>query len=101
MEDWPFDQAPNVACITSVNVLNRTHHILQVCHFADDHSWGFTCGLTNKEEDARIIGMGEALERDPTLRGIADLPPGWSATRVSVGGPWRRYPTSTAIDDQA
>jgi hypothetical protein len=34
--------------------------------------------------------MGEALEFDPTLRTIADLPPGWTAWREAVGSAWHR-----------
>jgi len=36
--------------------------------------------------------MGTALGLDPTLRSIADLPPGWSATRTHVGDEWVRQP---------
>ena len=33
----------------------------------------------------------EALRIDPTLRTIADLPPGWTAWREHVGGDWHRF----------
>lgn len=88
--DWPFDQAPNVAAITTVNVLERGAPILVVLHYDDDDSWAFLCGTTNDEGDGRVIGMRAALRLDPTLREIADLPPGWRAERAAVGGPWRR-----------
>jgi len=87
--DWPFDQAPNVAAITTRQVLDDGLPILVVTH-SDDHDWAFVCGTTNKVEDGRVIGMGEALEIDPTLRSIADLPPGWTARRDRVGAPWHR-----------
>ncbi|MBL8203532.1 MAG: hypothetical protein JNM09_04825 [Blastocatellia bacterium] len=89
-EDWPFDQEENVAAITTVHVLERRLPILRVRHYDDDHSWAFVCGTTNDVKDGQVIGMGEALEFDPTLRTIADLPPGWSAWRESVGGAWYR-----------
>ena len=44
--EWPFDQAPNVAAITTVNVLERRAPILVVLHYRDDDSWAFLCGLT-------------------------------------------------------
>jgi hypothetical protein len=89
-DNWPFDQTPNVAAITTVNVLERGAPVLVVVHYADDHSWAFLCGLTNDDSDGRVIGMGEAVGRDPTLREIADLPPGWRAQRARVGDPWHR-----------
>lgn len=94
-DDWPFDQAPNVAAITTVNVLERRAPILVVTHYDDDDSWAFLCGLTDDEEDGRVIGMGEALRLDPTLRGIANLPPGNTARRDRVGGPWHLSPART------
>jgi hypothetical protein len=88
--DWPFDQAPNVAAITTVGVIHRALPVLVVQHFGDDHSWGFLCGTTDETKDGRVIGMGEALLLDPGLRSIADLPPGWIARRSSVGGAWSK-----------
>jgi hypothetical protein len=91
-EPWPFDQAPNVAAITTVNVIERGAPILVVIHYDDDDSWAFLCGTTSEEADGRVIGMRHALRIDPTLRGIADLPPGWKARRAAVGQAWRRAP---------
>ncbi len=91
-DDWPFDQAPNVAALATVQVLENKFPILNVTHYSDDHSWAFTCGTTNNTEDARLISMHKVLERDPTLRTIADLPPGWTAWRERVGGEWHRSP---------
>ena len=91
-KDWPFDQAPNVAAITTVRVLEDNLPILQVTHYSDDHSWAFTCGTTNKTEDGRVVGMGRILKRDPSLRTIADLPPGWTAWRKRVGDEWQKAP---------
>jgi hypothetical protein len=89
-DDWPFDQAPNVAAITTRQVIEQKFPILCVTHYSDDHSWGFVCGTTDATEDGRVIGMSEALEIDPTLREIADLPPGWTARREKVGCMWQR-----------
>ena len=40
----------------------------------------------------RRRAMREALDIDPTLRTVADLPPGWTARRNTVGGSWHRFP---------
>ena len=87
--DWPFDQEPNVAAITTRQVLEGLP-ILRVTHYSDDDSWAFLCGTTNATDDGRVIAMEEALALDPTLRTIADLPPGWTAWRNQVGGTWSR-----------
>ena len=73
---WPFDQAKNVAAITSRFVLEERFPVLRVVHYSDDHSWAFECGTTNSSDDIRIIGMGEAVALDPTIMEIANLPPG-------------------------
>jgi len=89
---WPFDQAPGVAAITTVGVLENRLPILVVQHYADDHSWAFLCGTMDETKDGRVIGMGEVLEMDPSLRSIASLPPGWIARRATVGEDWEKEP---------
>ncbi|MBJ7538538.1 hypothetical protein [Marinomonas transparens] len=88
--NWPFDQAENVAAITTKQVVEASFPILMVVHYEDDDSWAFTCGTTNKSEDLMIVGMSEIVSLDSTLYSIADLPPGWSAVRESVGSEWVR-----------
>ena len=95
-DDWPFDQAPNVAAITTRQVIQDGLPILRVTHYIDDDSWAFVCGTTDKTEDGRVIGMGTALKLDPTLRTIAHLPPGWTAWRDSVGGDWHKFQNEKA-----
>src|SRR4030095_13856100 len=95
-EDWPFDQAPNVAAITTVRVLKDKFPVLRVTHYSDDDSWAFTCGTTNATKDGRVIGMHHVLELDPTLRTIADLRPGWTAWRERIGAAWHRSPNDNA-----
>jgi len=92
MKDWLFDQAPNVAAITTKQVIEEGLPILTVVHYSDDHSWAFVCGTSNATEDGRVIGMGTALKIDPTLETIADLPPGWHARRQAIGESWIREP---------
>ena len=94
MSEWPFDQASNVAAITTRQVIQDGLPILSVVHYSEDHSWAFVCGTSNADADGRVIGMGEALKIDSTLSGIADLPPGWCAHRQAVGQPWIKQPNS-------
>lgn len=90
-ERWLFDQAPNVAAVTSTHITKDGCPILLVTHYEDDHSWGFQSGKPVSMADAQVVGMSEIVRLDSTLFEIADLPPGWSAERDTVGGEWRRY----------
>jgi hypothetical protein len=40
-ELWAFDQGPEVAAITTGQVLDGGLPILRVTHYSDDHSWAF------------------------------------------------------------
>ena len=96
-QDWPFDQEPNVAAISTRQVIELDYPILLVTHYEDDDSWAFLCGTTEDyTQDGRVIGMGHVLDLDPTLRSVADLPPGWSAWRDSKDSEWVRYPETAA-----
>jgi hypothetical protein len=88
---WPFDQQPRVAAITTRQVIEQGFPILRVVHYSDDEDWAFTCGTTNDSNDIRVIAMEEALRIDQTIAEVADLPPGWRATRTFLGAPWARY----------
>ena len=87
---WEFDQERNVAAITTRQMVDENLPILCVAHYEDDHSWAFTCGTTSNSEDLMVVGMGEIVDRDPSLHSIADLQPGWSAYRDSLDGEWKR-----------
>lgn len=84
-----------MAATTTRQVIKDGLPILDVVHYLDDHSWAFVCGTTDWADDGRVITMGTALKLDPTLRGIADLPPGWAAWRDEVGGVWHRHERET------
>jgi len=92
VEEWPFDDVPNTASITTRQVLQGAP-ILLVTHDADDGSWQFLCGTTDDPADARVVGLGDMYKRDPTLATLADLPEGWRASRDSAALPWQRRPT--------
>jgi hypothetical protein len=99
-ERWLFDQAPNVAAVTSTHITKHGCPILLVTHYEDDHSWVFQSGKPVSMADAQVVGMGEIFRLDATLFEIADFPPGWSAERDTVGGEWRRYKDKWASDEK-
>jgi hypothetical protein len=87
---WPFDQAKDVAAVSDASVVERGAPILLAIHYSEDRSWAFLSGGAFDPAEGRVIGMGEAVALDETLRSIADLPPGWTATRARVGVEWVR-----------
>jgi hypothetical protein len=101
IENWPFDQGPEVAALTTRQVLDRESPIRYVIHYPDDHSWAFLCGTTNETDDYRMIHMHHALEMDPSLSTIADLELGWSAWREDQHSPWERFQEDLGTDDES
>lgn len=90
MDDWPFDQPPNCATITLRQIMSGSEPILHVCHDADDHGWQFLGWGDAIESDGVVVCLSHILAHDPSVREVADLPPGWHAWRRQVGGPWTR-----------
>jgi hypothetical protein len=86
---WPFDQAPNVAAVTSTHITVQRLPILLVTHYEDDDSWGFQSGRPVTTADAQVVAMKTIVEIDPSVDEIASLAPGYSAVRESVGGEWK------------
>ncbi|AXQ27337.1 hypothetical protein D0B54_00925 [Solimonas sp. K1W22B-7] len=92
MDSWPFDQSPDCAVITLRQILDGTAAILEVSHDSDDHGWQFMTPGDPKEEDLVLICFSHLIELDSSLLELAQLEPGWIATRVSPGKPWRCEP---------
>ena len=93
MDDaWPFDQPKNCAVFTLKSIVREGKPILRVVHSEDDHGWGFYDGENFEEENAMLVSLLSMVNRDASLRDVADLPPGWYAWRERPGVPWRRSP---------
>lgn len=88
MENWLFEEQPNVAVITTKNILNRSLDILQVWHDEDDGMWQFLDGTDIKEEDALIVSLKEIVELDNSILQLYSLPLGWVAFRSNKNSEW-------------
>lgn len=86
--EWPFDQEPTVAALTTRQVIEDGFPILHAVHYSDDHSWAFTCGTSDTVDDGRIVCMSHIFELDPSVASIAHLAPGYVAVREGVASPW-------------
>jgi len=90
-ESWPFDQPPNCAVLTVREIVFDGAPILCVAHDADDQGWQFLGATDPDPSRAVVVGLSEIVELDPSVLEVADLPPGWSAKRVSITAAWQRY----------
>jgi hypothetical protein len=88
---WRFPEPPNTTSFTTIHVIERRLPILLVTHDAGS-TWQFLCGTTNDAADGRVIGLDCAVELDPTVEELADLPVGWQAWRDDPSKPWQRSP---------
>ena len=91
-DDWPFDDPPNVAVVTTREVTEDKAPILFVSHDEEDGGWQFLTGGLVLEENARVIALRRIWLFDPSVGQLADLPIGWQASRSSLLDPWRRSP---------
>jgi len=88
--DWPFADPKNVAAITTASIVSGNRPILYVRHDEDDGAWQFHDGDNSNMSEAKLVSLYSLVERDPTLRELADLPLGWEADRPSVGKAWQK-----------
>jgi hypothetical protein len=90
--DWPFDQPRNCATFTLRSIVFDGAPILYVSHDAEDHSWQFLDGKPIDMANAALVCLDEIVQRDASVLELADMPPGWSATRETKDSPWLRVP---------
>lgn len=88
--DWPFDESPNVATITTRGVIDGSDWIATVSHDEDDGGWQAIGSRGARMEDAMLVALRQVYERDPTIGAVADLPLGWRAWRDGPDAPWQR-----------
>jgi hypothetical protein len=82
--------------IQTLEVFERREPILLVGHDADDKMWHLIGPTSADLARGRVGHLWHAVDEDPTLVDVLDLPPGHSAYRTHVGGPWTRqvgYPS--------
>jgi hypothetical protein len=83
---------PHAIAITSRNVVREGAPILFVARTIADDAWIVLDAEMIDAEDEMASTLDTLLRRDPALRDLADLPPGWQARRRSIDEPWIRYP---------
>lgn len=91
---WPFPDPPDSETRVDCYLLLGGAWVQQAVHSPEDNGWQFwTCPV--EPEEVCIISLYRALELDPSLQQIADLPPGWVAWRTAPDRPWQRQAGTT------
>ncbi|MBJ8339169.1 hypothetical protein JGU71_09745 [Antrihabitans sp. YC3-6] len=75
--------------IQTPEVYDLSEPILLVCN-DDDGIWQLI-GTTEAGSEGSISHLFHAVDNDPTLIDVLDLPSGYCATRDAVGRPWSRF----------
>ena len=86
---WKFDDGPDTACIFSHVVLAGSPVTLITHDY--DGMWQFHGDAPSDINLAEIRCLSCALELDPSIEGLCDLPYGWAADRKSRRHKWQRY----------
>lgn len=90
MKNWLCEDPPNVAVITTNQVL-QGNPILYVSHDKDDGCWQFHTGKIVSENYAKLVSLQRIVEIDSSVEYLADLPLGWIATRKNMADNWCKH----------
>jgi len=76
------------SCIQTLEVFERRENVLLISHDADDGIWQLI-GVSDADGSTGKVGhLHHAVDEDPSLIDVLDLPPGRSAVRAGVEKPW-------------
>jgi hypothetical protein len=96
--EWPFDSPPDAACVTVKAIVEGARPVLMATRDTDDGAWQFLTGDAFDKQEAMRVSLRSMVERDPTLRQLADMQPGWMAWRSHRDAPWTRQAEATQAD---
>ncbi|WP_157963324.1 hypothetical protein [Algoriphagus litoralis] len=80
----------DTAVFTTKFVLQDKKLITYVTHDIEDGAWQFFSDdcFDDFEIIAKIVGLNEIMDIDPTLKELADMEPGHVATRKNIKDKW-------------
>lgn len=85
-----LEESTDTAVFTTKFVLEDNKVITYVTYEIEDGAWQFFSDdeFEEFESVARIIGLNEIMNKDPTLKQLVDMEPGHIATRKYKGDKW-------------
>jgi hypothetical protein len=88
--DWKFPDPPHATAFLSETVYNGSEPVTYVSHDADDGAWQFLGDSMDQGGGPVLTCLHHPIDKDATLRELADLPLGWCAERSQPGAAWKR-----------
>ena len=84
------ENIPDIVAFTTKFVLEDNKTITYVTHDIEDGAWQFFSEdeFENFESVAKIVGLNEIMDKDSTLKELADMEPGHVATRKHKVDKW-------------
>ena len=92
VSDWKFPDPPHTKAFLSEAVHTEAEPVTYVSHDADDGAWQFLGDSMAGDSKPVISCLHHPIDKDPSLKELADLPLGWWAERTKPGDPWSRHP---------
>jgi hypothetical protein len=90
--DWKFPGSPHAITFLSQTVKDGEETVTYVSHDEDDDAWQFLGDLRDDGGGPVLVCLHHPIDKDPSLKELADLPVGWYAEREAPGQPWIRNP---------
>jgi hypothetical protein len=86
-----LEKSTDTAAFTTKFVLEDKKVITYVTHEIEDGAWQFFSDdqFEDFESVAKIVGLNEIIEKDPTLKELINMEPGYIATRKYKGDKWK------------
>jgi len=88
--DWKFPVGPHTNAYLSKTVNDGDEAVTYVSHDADDGAWQFLGDSMSDGGGPVLVCLHHPIDKDSTLKELADLPRGWYAEREAMGEPWIR-----------
>lgn len=83
-----FNENPNVAVLTTKDIIAKKTPILFVSHDEDDGMWQFMDTGESDFDKVVMVRLKEIVELDGSVNMLSDLPPGWQAWRKDEKSKW-------------
>jgi hypothetical protein len=99
--DWKFPDDPHTGVFLTEAVQTGVEPITYVSHDAEDGAWQFLGDSMAGESKLVISCFHHPIDRDTSLKELADLPLGWWAERDKPGQPWIRHQHEPEAEESA
>ena len=97
--DWPFTSPKNEAALCRLSIIKNRAPILLAIRYLHDDSWFFSDGEPLELTDVGVVALESCLVCDPSIAEIANLQPGYQASRSSPRAAWQIEESPPDLDE--